>query len=88
MIRSIACVSLGPGGDRGHVDDLPDLVSMKHFFEKDEIGNVALNEKCLGEEGRRDAQVEDQDFLAARQELLGDVQADEARAARQQDHFL
>jgi len=37
-------------------------------------------------ERRRRAQVEDEHLVAAREELLGDVQADEAGAAAEQDH--
>jgi hypothetical protein len=71
------------------MDDPIDLVPSKDLFEIGAVGHVSPDEACLREGGRRRApQVEDQHLVAALQELLGDVQADEARAAGEKDHFL
>ncbi len=82
-------VALRPGGDRRQVDDLSRLVLEEHLFEPRAVGHVAfLGDDFPLELRRRRREVVEHHLFATRRELLGDVQADEAGAARDQDHFL
>ena len=75
--------------DHQEVDNAVNGFSREGFFNRTRIGDISSFEQefLLKKSGRR-RKVEKHNLLAAGEELLGDVQADEACAAGDQDHFL
>src|SRR5207237_3717414 len=81
----LACIALTAGGDGREVNDLFESVLTERRSGRGGVGTIAA---LPGDRDTGCEHVVNHHIVAARDELLDDVQADKARPAGDEDHFL